>query len=101
VASIGARPMKRSLVLLGTKTSISVEDVFWTTLDQIARERRITRRDLIALIDEQREAGRNLSSAVRVYVLAHVLAREAERSARCRCESAGEVEDRGRSGAIP
>jgi predicted DNA-binding ribbon-helix-helix protein len=59
---------KRSVIIDGHKTSVSLEDAFWTTLKDIARERNETLSRLIAMIDGGRGAG-NLSSAIRLFVL--------------------------------
>ena len=61
---------KRSIVLAGHKTSISLEDAFWLGLKDIASSRRTTLTDLINSIDTDREQG-NLSSAIRLFVLNH------------------------------
>ena len=60
--------VKRSVILAGHKTSVSLEDAFWNALKEIARKRLMTLRDLIGTIDSQRQQ-RNLSSALRVFVL--------------------------------
>jgi predicted DNA-binding ribbon-helix-helix protein len=60
---------KRSIVIEGHKTSVSLEDAFWTTLKDIAHERGQTLSQLIATIDKDRHQG-NLSSAIRLFVLA-------------------------------
>jgi predicted DNA-binding ribbon-helix-helix protein len=60
---------KRSIVIDGHKTSVSLEDAFWTTLKDIAHERGQTLSQLIAAIDKDRQQG-NLSSAIRLFVLA-------------------------------
>ena len=60
---------KRSIVIEGHKTSVSLEDAFWTTLKDIAHERGQTLSQLIAAIDKDRHEG-NLSSAIRLFVLA-------------------------------
>ena len=62
--------VKRSIVLAGHKTSVSLEDAFWRQLKEIAASRRVSLRDLIARIDTDREHG-NLSSAIRLFVLNH------------------------------
>jgi predicted DNA-binding ribbon-helix-helix protein len=62
--------IKRSIVIHGHKTSISVEDDFWNGLKEIAEERDITIAKLVQEIDQARDRG-NLSSAIRVYVLRH------------------------------
>jgi predicted DNA-binding ribbon-helix-helix protein len=61
---------KRSIVIDGHKTSVSLEDAFWSTLKEIAPERNDTLSQLVAAIDRQRQQG-NLSSAIRLFVLAH------------------------------
>src|SRR5262249_40547090 len=58
---------KRSLVLNGHKTSISLEDTFWDALKQMAHEKNQTAAQAVAAIDQAREGG-NLSSAVRVAI---------------------------------
>ena len=60
--------VKRSVVLAGHKTSVSLEDAFWQGLKDIATSRRTTLSDLISSIDGDRERG-NLSSALRLFVL--------------------------------
>ena len=59
---------KRSIEIDGRKTSISLEDVFWTSLRKIAEERGGTLTWLVTGIDARREA-KNLSSAIRVFIL--------------------------------
>jgi predicted DNA-binding ribbon-helix-helix protein len=59
---------KRSIVVAGHKTSVSLEDAFWRALKEIAGQREITLSDLVASIDSQRHHG-NLSSAIRLFVL--------------------------------
>src|SRR5262245_7633257 len=61
---------KRSVVLSGHKTSVSLEDAFWKELREIARAREMTSSELVAAIDAERQHG-NLSSAVRLFVLDH------------------------------
>jgi predicted DNA-binding ribbon-helix-helix protein len=61
---------KRSIVIGSHKTSISLEDIFWTSLKQIARERATTVSEIIGVLDASRERG-NLSSTIRVFVLEH------------------------------
>jgi predicted DNA-binding ribbon-helix-helix protein len=60
--------VKRSIVLAGHKTSVSLEDAFWDELKEIASGRNITRTDLVGTIDSERRQG-NLSSAIRLFVL--------------------------------
>jgi len=62
--------IKRSIVIAGHKTSVSLEDAFWDSLKQIATERNLTLSDLVKLIDTERQLG-NLSSAIRLFVLDH------------------------------
>jgi predicted DNA-binding ribbon-helix-helix protein len=62
--------IKRSIVIAGHKTSVSLEDAFWRGLKDIAGERHVTLSDLVASIDGGRHQG-NLSSAIRLFVLDH------------------------------
>jgi predicted DNA-binding ribbon-helix-helix protein len=63
-----ARVAKRSLVIAGHRTSVSLEDAFWRRLRLIAAERRLSVNALAATVDASRGEA-NLSSALRVYVL--------------------------------
>ncbi len=60
--------VKRSIVIAGHKTSVSLEDAFWKGLKEIANGRDMTLSDLVATIDSERQHG-NLSSAIRLFVL--------------------------------
>lgn len=60
--------IKRSIVIAGHKTSVSLEDGFWLGLKEIATGRKQTLSELVASIDTRR-AGGNLSSAIRLFVL--------------------------------
>ena len=60
---------KRSVTIDGHRTSISLEDAFWTELASIAAGRRLSLNALVAEIDRARGATGNLSSALRLYVL--------------------------------
>jgi predicted DNA-binding ribbon-helix-helix protein len=62
--------IKRSIVIAGHKTSVSLEDAFWKGLKEIADDRDITLSDLVSSIDTDRQHG-NLSSAIRLFVLDH------------------------------
>jgi predicted DNA-binding ribbon-helix-helix protein len=62
--------VKRSVVLAGHKTSVSLEEAFWRGLKDIASSRRSTLSNLIGSINTDREQG-NLSSAIRLFVLNH------------------------------
>jgi len=62
--------VKRSIVIAGHKTSVSLEDAFWKGLKDIAAARDTTLSDLVAAIDSTRRRG-NLSSAIRLFVLDH------------------------------
>jgi predicted DNA-binding ribbon-helix-helix protein len=59
---------KRSIVIAGHRTSVSLEDEFWKSLKEIAAERDTTLAQLVAKIDDNREHA-NLSSAIRLFVL--------------------------------
>ena len=66
--------VKRSVVIVGHRTSVSLEEPFWDALREIALERGASVQALIAELDSTRGA-QNLSSAIRVFVLAAVRAR--------------------------
>jgi len=63
--------VKRSIVIASHKTSVSLEDAFWSSLKEIASERDETLSSLVVKIDADRQH-RNLSSAIRLFVLNHV-----------------------------
>jgi predicted DNA-binding ribbon-helix-helix protein len=65
---MGSTIVKRSIVLAGHKTSVSVEDAFWKSLKQIAISRGTTLSNLVTSIDVERQQG-NLSSCLRLFVL--------------------------------
>lgn len=65
---------KHSATLHGHRTSISLEDVFWTELQEIAHQRDMSFAALLAEIDDNRSPESNLSSSLRVYVLEWVKA---------------------------
>jgi predicted DNA-binding ribbon-helix-helix protein len=67
---------KRSIVIAGHKTSISLEDEFWNGLKAIAENRRRTLSGLVAEIDQSRRG--NLSSAIRVFVFGLLSAQRPE-----------------------
>jgi predicted DNA-binding ribbon-helix-helix protein len=60
--------VKRSIVIDGHKTSVSLEDAFWSGLKEIAHARCVTLSQMVAEIDETRQHS-NLSSAIRLFVL--------------------------------
>ena len=63
--------IKRSIIIGGHKTSVSLEDAFWSDLKEIAHSQGATLAKLVAQIDDTRQQG-NLSSAIRLYVLDYV-----------------------------
>ena len=63
-----SRVIKRSVMVADHKTSVSLEDEFWSGLKKIAAHRHMTLSALVAAIDAGREHS-NLSSAVRLFVL--------------------------------
>jgi predicted DNA-binding ribbon-helix-helix protein len=60
--------IKRSIVIAGHKTSVSLEDMFWTGLKDIAERQHVTLSTMVGDIDTLRQQG-NLSSAIRLFVL--------------------------------
>jgi predicted DNA-binding ribbon-helix-helix protein len=63
--------LKRSIIIDGHNTSVSLEDAFWSDLKDIAHSQQATLSKLVSQIDETRQQG-NLSSAIRLYVLEHI-----------------------------
>jgi predicted DNA-binding ribbon-helix-helix protein len=61
---------KWSVLLNGRKTSISLEDAFWSALKEIAASKNSQISDLVSIIDKERQHI-NLSSAVRLFILDH------------------------------
>ena len=62
---------KRSVMVSGHATSISIETEFWDLLKDIATRRGVSINYLLSKIDRGRT--NNLSSAARIYVLKHVM----------------------------
>jgi predicted DNA-binding ribbon-helix-helix protein len=62
--------VKRSVVIGGHRTSVSLEDAFWAALKEIAHGRDTSLSNLVGTIDTNRAHG-NLSSAIRLFVLDH------------------------------
>ena len=60
--------VKRSIVVAGHKTSVSLEEAFWNGMKEIASVRSLTLSELVGEIDGGRQQG-NLSSAIRLFVL--------------------------------
>ena len=71
--------VKRSIVIAGHKTSVSLEDAFWRGLKEIAHDQQTTLSNVVAEIDKARRRG-NLSSAIRLFVLDRVRAPETNRA---------------------
>ena len=63
--------VKRSVVVNGHKTSVSLEDDFWRALKEITEADGLTLSSQVAAIDTARKVG-NLSSAIRLFVLERV-----------------------------
>jgi predicted DNA-binding ribbon-helix-helix protein len=60
--------LKRSVVIAGHKTSVSLEEEFWKSLKEIAGGRHMTVAKLVGEIDANRQHT-NLSSAIRLFVI--------------------------------
>ena len=67
------RVIKHSLVIAGHRTSISLEDAFWSELKSVAAARNMSLASLVTEIDSTRGEA-NLSSAIRVYLFKRVKA---------------------------
>jgi predicted DNA-binding ribbon-helix-helix protein len=73
--------VKRSIVIGGHKTSVSLEDAFWSGLKEIALGQHTTLSNTVAEIDRCRQQS-NLSSAIRLFVLDRVRARPSSGAAK-------------------
>ncbi|MFN0113062.1 MAG: ribbon-helix-helix domain-containing protein [Paracoccaceae bacterium] len=69
------RPLKRSLTLNGHRTSVSLEDAFWTAFRALAARRRLGINALAAEVDAARDPGTGLATALRLAVLSDLEAR--------------------------
>ena len=68
--AVPSRLRKRSVLVAGHRTSVSLEDAFWEVLKELADRRGLSINQLVAEVDEGRSG--NLSSALRVYVLREI-----------------------------
>lgn len=66
-----AKTLKRSVSIAGHRTSVSLEPEFWRALGDIAADQKRPLATLIGEVDKREGRGQNLSSALRVYVLAY------------------------------
>src|SRR6266702_1518980 len=67
-AAMKSPDVKRSIVVAGHKTSVSLEEAFWNGMKEISGLRNMTLSELVGEIDGNRQQG-NLSSAIRLFVL--------------------------------
>jgi predicted DNA-binding ribbon-helix-helix protein len=65
-----SRIVKRAVIVSGRGTAVSLEDVFWEAMQKIAMTKGTTRAGLITQIEKRRKPA-NLSSAIRLFVLAY------------------------------
>jgi predicted DNA-binding ribbon-helix-helix protein len=63
--------VKRSVLIAGRKTSVSLEEQFWSIMKEISAQRGMTLNQLVSAISADRQEGANLSSAIRLFVLDH------------------------------
>jgi predicted DNA-binding ribbon-helix-helix protein len=71
---VSEAPRKRSVVIAGHRTSLSLEEPFWRDLGEIARRRGVSLNALVAAVDAERSG--NLSSALRLFLRACYLTGE-------------------------
>jgi predicted DNA-binding ribbon-helix-helix protein len=68
------RPKKRSLIINGHNTSVSLENLFWGELKNIAKEQELSINQLVANIDMNRNLETSgLATELREFVLRHHL----------------------------
>jgi predicted DNA-binding ribbon-helix-helix protein len=82
---------KRSIIIAGRKTGVSLEHQFWNSLKEIASERNMSLAELIRGIDANRQHA-NLSSAIRLFVLGVYRDQLASRQDRTRASSSGALD---------
>jgi predicted DNA-binding ribbon-helix-helix protein len=70
-APAAQRPVKRSLTLMGHRTSVSLEPAFWDAFCEMAATEGLSINALAARIDGARAPGTGLATAIRLAVLAH------------------------------
>ena len=63
-----ANQIKKSLILSGHKTSVALENDFWTALEMIAKNKSLSTDSIIQTIDKKERNG-SLASALRVFIL--------------------------------
>jgi predicted DNA-binding ribbon-helix-helix protein len=63
-----SKVIKRSVIIDGRKTSVSLEDAFWSCLHEIAQAQGATVSQTVTEIEKSRQRS-NLSSAIRLFVL--------------------------------
>jgi predicted DNA-binding ribbon-helix-helix protein len=51
---VKSQVLKRSIVIAGHKTSVSLEEEFWKSMKEIAGERNMTVAELVGAIDAER-----------------------------------------------
>jgi predicted DNA-binding ribbon-helix-helix protein len=72
-------PLKRSVTIAGHETSIALEPMFWSALDEAAIKTQLPLNALIARIDAERleqSPPPNLASAIRQWLFERVSARQ-------------------------
>ena len=92
--------VKRSIVVSGHKTSVSLEDAFWNALKEIAKARNVTVGVLVAAIDSERQQ-ENLSSTIRLFVLEFYRKQLSEEEGRITEDSAAPNWERARDRSPP
>ena len=78
-----SRIVKRAILVFGRGTGVSLEDAFWDAMQKIAMAKGTTRARLIGQIKKERKPA-NLSSAIRLFVLAYYKAHSRRRNVRTR-----------------
>lgn len=71
-----AGPIKRSVMIAGHATSVSLEPIFWTALENAAREMGLPLNALVARLDAERSAlpdPPNLASTIRTWLFKRVI----------------------------
>ena len=76
---MSGRIRKRSVIVAGHRTSVSLEEEFWAVIRQIADSQNLSLNQLVTTIDRSRDG--NLSSALRLFALDHLRTRHSPANA--------------------
>ena len=68
----GGRKCRYVVQIEGHRTSINLEEVYWSALKRISQDEGLSRSELVALIQKNKHPASSLTGAVRLYVLNYI-----------------------------